>query len=94
MEVRENFIATGGSSYSEADKASHTVAEYSQTGFVRYLPNMIQGRYQHACSYFTNENEEKVWLFLFYTDDNIIDDYNRPYWLPAGQIIAMEEQPS
>ena len=60
MAVGENYIITGGVSYSEDDWALNAVAEYSQTGFVRYLPNMIQGRYQHACSYFTNENEEKV----------------------------------
>merc|ERR1712154_542688 len=42
--------------------ALKTVAEYSQTGFVRYLPNMNQGRYHHACSSFVNGNGETVLL--------------------------------
>ena len=60
--VGENYIISGGLSYSksEDDRALETVAEYSQTGFVRYLPNMIQGRYYHACSYFINGNGETV----------------------------------
>ena len=76
--VADNYIVTGGYEPSEADSTLDTVAEYSQTGFVRYLPNMIQGRYQHACSYFTNDNEKTVYIFLFYTKDNITDYYNRP----------------
>ena len=67
--VGENYIITGGYEPSEDDNALKTVAEYSQTGFVRYLPNMIQRRYRHACSYFTNENGEKVRIFQFYTND-------------------------
>ena len=59
MEVSENYIVSGGWETSE-DDALDTVAEYSQTGFVRYLPNMIQRRYKHACAYFINENGEKV----------------------------------
>ena len=58
--VGENFIITGGFEPSEDDNALDTVAEYSQTGLVRYLPNMIQGRFQHACSYFTNDNLKTV----------------------------------
>ena len=77
MGVGDKFIVTGGYHPSEADWALDTVAEYSQTGFVRYLPNMIQRRYGHACSYFTNENGETVGIFLFYTNDNL-DDHNRP----------------
>ena len=48
--VGENYIITGGYDTSEDDNALETVAEYSQTGFVRYLPNMIQRRCSHACS--------------------------------------------
>ena len=77
MGVGDKFIVTGGRELSEADKALDTVAEYSQTGFVRYLPSMIQRRYYHACSYFTNGNGETVGIFLFYP--NIyLDNHNRP----------------
>ena len=66
MELDEKFIVTGGYEPSEADEALKTVAEYSQTGFVRYLPNLIQGRYYHACSSFTNGDGETVWIDLFF----------------------------
>ena len=58
--VGENFIITGGYEPSQVDYALDTVAEYSQAGFVRYLPNMIQGRFSHACSYFIKGNGETV----------------------------------
>ena len=77
MGVGDKFIVTGGWEPSEADRALDTVAEYSQTGSVRYLPNMIQSRYGHACSYFTNGNGETVGIFLFKTNDNL-DNHNRP----------------
>ena len=67
VEVGDHYIVTGGFEYSEDDKALETVAEYSQAGFVRYLPNMIQGRSYHACSYFTNGDGETVRIILFYT---------------------------
>ena len=60
MGVGDHYIVTGGYSGSEDDKALYTVAEYSQTGFVRYLPNLIQGRIGHACSSFTNGDGETV----------------------------------
>ena len=66
VEVGDRYIVTGGYEPSEDDGALETVAEYSQTGFVRYLPNMIQGRYWHACSSFNNGGGETVGIFLFY----------------------------
>ena len=77
MELDEKFIVMGGYEPSEADRVLKTVAEYSETGFVRYLPNMIQGRQKHACSSFINGNGETVGIFLFYTNDNL-DNHNRP----------------
>ena len=71
VEVDDKFIVTGGLEYSEPDDALKTVAEYSQTGFVRYLPDLIQGRHDHACSSFVNGNGETVGIFLFHMNDNI-----------------------
>ena len=79
MELDEKYIVTGGYNSSEPDNALETVAEYSQTGFVRYLPNMNQGRYHHACSSFVNGNGDTVGIFLFHTNDNN-DQINRSYW--------------
>ena len=60
VEVGDHYMVTGGFEPSLDDKALDTVAEYSQTGFVRYLPNMMQGRYSHACSSFINGDGETV----------------------------------
>ena len=36
------------------------VSEYSQSGFTRDLPQLLQGRFDHGCSYFENEEGTKV----------------------------------
>ena len=36
------------------------VSEYSETGFTRDLPQLLQGRWVHGCSYFENEEGTKV----------------------------------
>ena len=36
------------------------VSEYSETGFTRDLPQLLQGRRDHGCSYFENEEGTKV----------------------------------
>ena len=48
------MILTGGK-YSKDQ-----VSEYSESGFTRYLPKLLQGRYYHGCSYFENEEGTKV----------------------------------
>ena len=48
------MILTGGAySYNR-------VSEYSESGFTRDLPQLQQGRLQHGCSYFENEEGTKV----------------------------------
>ena len=46
---------TGGGWYSY-----NKVSEYSESGFTRYLPELQQGREDHGCSYFVNEEGTKV----------------------------------
>ena len=36
------------------------VSEYSETGYMRDLPQLLQGRWDHGCSYFENEEGTKV----------------------------------
>ena len=48
------MILTGGRFY------PNRVSEYSETGFTRDLPQLLQGRYKHGCSYFENEEGTKV----------------------------------
>ena len=47
-------ILTGGS------LSPNRVSEYSETGFTRDLPQLLQGRFDHGCSYFENEEGTKV----------------------------------
>ena len=49
------MILTGGGS-----RPYNRVSEYSQSGFTRNLPQLQQGRYDHGCSYFENEEGTKV----------------------------------
>ena len=48
------MILTGGVYY------PNRVSEYSETGFTRDLPQLLQDRYNHGCSYFENEEGTKV----------------------------------
>ena len=48
------MILTGG------DYSPIRVSEYSETGFTRDLPQLLQGREDHGCSYFENEEGTKV----------------------------------
>ena len=48
------MILTGG------DDSLNRVSEYSETGFTRDLPQLLQGRWNHGCSYFENEEGTKV----------------------------------
>ena len=36
------------------------VSEYSQEGWVRDLPSLQQGRWDHGCSYFVSDDGTKV----------------------------------
>ena len=36
------------------------VSEYSETGYIEDLPQLLRGRYWHGCSYFDNEEGTKV----------------------------------
>ena len=40
--------------------SSDLVSEYSESGFTRYLPQLQQGRIDHGCSYYENEEGTKV----------------------------------
>ena len=49
-----NFIITGGKG------SLKTVAEFTETGQVTYLPDLQEGRYYHACSKFVDNNGKTV----------------------------------
>ena len=41
-----------------------TVSEYSLEGWVRDLPSLQQGRWDHGCSYFVSDDGTKVDLLI------------------------------
>ena len=51
-------ILTGGVD-TEAVALS-TVSEYGEAGFIRYLPDLNQGRYFHGCSHYEDGEGRKV----------------------------------
>ena len=49
-----SVILTGGE-YSRT-----TVSEYGEAGFIRYLPDLKQGREAHGCSHYEDAQGRKV----------------------------------
>ena len=43
------------------------VGLYNDDGFVRNLPDLVMGRYSHACAGFKDINGDMVGLILFYS---------------------------
>ena len=60
IEVGDHFIVTGGLDVSAQHDAMATVAKYSQSGLVDYLPYLSQRRYGHACSSFISDGGKMV----------------------------------
>jgi len=56
IDLGDSFIVTGG----YEDRV--TVAQFSQTGFVKYLGNLNQGRRGHACSKFVDDSGKTALL--------------------------------
>ena len=55
----DKYIVTGGMNGTKWNVVD-TVAEYSQSGFVKYLTPMNMARRSHACSKFVTENGDTV----------------------------------
>ena len=54
-------IDNGSSVLLTGGKYSHNrVSEYSETGYQGDLPQLLQGRHNHGCTYFENEYGTKV----------------------------------
>ena len=60
----DHFVVTGGGDGSAQDKARATVAKYSQSGLVEYLPSLDHRRRSHACSSFISDGGETVGFML------------------------------
>ena len=60
MELGDHYIVTGGYDSEAPERALNTVAKYSQSGLVDYLPSLNTRRYDHACSSFISDSGETV----------------------------------
>ena len=60
MEIGGKYVVTGGANVSNLPAGIRTVAEYSQSGFVKYLTPMNTARRSHACTKFVTDNGETV----------------------------------
>ena len=60
----DHFIVTGGHENAAPERALATVAKYSQSGLVEYLPSLNQRRYIHACSSFISDSGETVGFMI------------------------------
>ena len=64
MELGDHYVVTGGFDRDAPEKALNTVAKYSQSGLVDYLPSLNQRRFYHACSSFISDSGETVGFIL------------------------------
>ena len=62
IDMRDLYVVIGGV---ENDKGIRKVAIYNDNGFERTLPDLILGRYGHACARFQNGNGDMVSVMLF-----------------------------
>jgi len=62
IEVGDHYVVTGGRDGSAPGYALSTVANYSQSGLVEYLPSLNTRRFSHACSSFISDSGETVLL--------------------------------
>ena len=58
IDLGDYFVVTGG--YNGLDK----VAQYSETGFDKYLANLNEGRDRHACTKFVDQSGNTVRYFF------------------------------
>ena len=56
INLATSVILTGGVNYPTLT----TVSQYNQAGWVRDLPDLLQGREEHGCSYYDNNDGSQV----------------------------------
>ena len=66
VDMGDLFVVIGGWN-PEKKRAMRKVTLYNDDGFVRNLPDLIMGRYDHACAGFQDINGDMVGVILFYS---------------------------
>ena len=59
INLGSTVVITGNDHNSDGDDEK-VVTEYNEDGFMRELPHLLVGRYNHACAYFVNDQRTKV----------------------------------
>ena len=62
IELDDKFVVTWGYEPDDKINISRTVAVFTETGNVTYLPKMMKERYYHACAKFVNNKGNTVSL--------------------------------
>ena len=60
IELPEMFILTGGADTRYDTLALTTVSRYSTSGWMEDLPELNEGRRNHGCGYFFNDDMQTV----------------------------------
>ena len=51
------------------------MSEYGEAGFIRYLPDLNQGRWEHGCSHYENGDGRKVIIDIDYSPLIVVQTY-------------------
>ena len=67
IDMGDLYVVTGGLEYNKAGNLVELrkVTIYNDNGFERTLPDLILGRYGHACARFQNGNGDMVSVIFF-----------------------------
>ena len=71
VDMGDLYVVIGGTkkkkNYKEITRGIRKVGLYNDNGFVRNLPDLVMGRYEHACAGFQDINGDMVGVILFYS---------------------------
>merc|ERR1711874_488118 len=86
-----SVIMTGG-----AFVTLTTVSQYKETGWVRDLPDLLQGRWNHGCSYFVNNDGSQTLLVTgghsgsgFLSSTELLVGLTASAWVNTGELPSL-----
>ena len=65
VDMGDQYVVIGGQDNLNWDKGIRKVGLYNDDGFVRNLPDLVMGRFYHACAGFQDINGDMVGVILF-----------------------------
>jgi len=90
IELPEMFILTGG--FYRRDYVSETrVSRYTTSGWMEYLPELNQGRMDHGCGYFYNDDMQRVFLVAGGYDDDVDELSSTETLVEGGQAWSFQQ---